>query len=184
MSEGDIEATTSYADTLRARLVMAYEACELSDLARAAVPIGEHELSTDGTTRSPGGVLADAVQVLMAAHHFLEAAVVFERMGGADWDLVGDVLGTSAHSARKRFAMAETRFRRELRSPEVIDSTGILGDPTWWRSHMIREPLEAALDLDDWVLRHEGGGGDGDLGVAPVSGRLGAVPSRSRHSRR
>ncbi|MFE2673179.1 hypothetical protein [Streptomyces hygroscopicus] len=38
------------------------------------------------------------------------------------------------------------------------------------RAHMTREPLETALDLDDWVLRHEDG--NNDLGTAPVSGGL------------
>jgi hypothetical protein len=35
---------------------------------------------------------------------------------------------------------------------------------------MVREPLEAARDLDDWVLRHDDG--DSPLGAAPVSGGL------------
>jgi len=167
MAERDAEATAPYPEAARARLVMAYEACELSDLARAAVPIGEHELNPDGTARAPGAVLADAARVLAGAQRLLEAAAVFERVAGADWQLIGEVLDVSAHTARVRFAMSEAAFREELLSPgsdEAADEAGRL------RAHIAREPLETALDLDDWVLRHADG--DGDLGTAPVSGGL------------
>ncbi|WP_330281069.1 hypothetical protein [Streptomyces sp. NBC_00588] len=178
MSADDIEAAASISDAARARLAMAYEACELSDLARAAVPIGERELSRDGTPGTPGAALARAAQVLLAAHRLLDAAVVFERAGGATWDTVGAATGTSAHAAHQRFAPAETRFKQALHSTASPDAAGtpdaanVPGDLAWWRSHLIREPLEAALDLDDWVLRHRDG--DDDLGAAPVSGGLGA----------
>ncbi|MFB6961790.1 hypothetical protein ACFCYB_33595 [Streptomyces sp. NPDC056309] len=169
MSEGDTGATVPYTDAARARLLMAYDACVLADLARGAVPIGAHELNTDGTTRAPGAVLADAARVLAAARRFFETAAVFERMGGADWQLIGDTLGVSPQAARARFAMAETGFREELllsdgRGPAEAGETSCL------RAYMAREPLETALDLDDWVLRHQDG--DDDLGAAPVSGGL------------
>jgi hypothetical protein len=126
-------------DASRARLAMSFEACELSDLARTTVPI-------EATTSA----LADAAQVLTAARRFLDAAVVFERARGASWQLIGDVLGLSAAEARDRFAGAEAHFRQQLRS------TG-----SEWRAYLVREPLEAAQDLDEWV-----GGG------TPVSGGL------------
>lgn len=170
MTERDAEATAPCTDAARARLVTAYEACELADLARAAVPIGEHELNPDGTPRAPGAVLADAARVLAAAQRFLEAAVVFERVGGADWQLVGDVLDVSVRTARVRFAMSEAAFREELLPSEGTGSGGAAGEASSLRAHMVREPLETALDLDDWVLRHEDG--DSDLGTAPVSGGL------------
>ncbi|MFC8124513.1 hypothetical protein [Streptomyces sp. NPDC057302] len=149
---------------------MAHEACELAGLARGAVPIGEHELCPDGTARSPGSVLADAVLVLRAAHRFFEAAAVSERLGGASWQVIGDVLGVEAQSARARFAAAESCFREELRSPEEALVTHAVDGGGWWRAYTAGNPLEAAHDLDDWVLRHEDG--DGDLGTAPVSGGL------------
>ncbi|MDX2733385.1 hypothetical protein [Streptomyces sp. PA03-2a] len=166
MIEGGSGATAPYTDAARARLVMAYEACELADLARAFVPIGEHELNPDGTNRWPGTVLADAARVVGAAQRFFEAAAVFERMGGADWQVIGDVLEVSARTAQVRFAMAETAFR-ELLSPERGPAAGEAGR---LRAYMAREPLEVALDLDDWVLRHEDG--DSGLGTTPVSGGL------------
>ncbi|MGP4084248.1 hypothetical protein [Streptomyces sp. KR55] len=64
MIEDGTEATILHTDAARAKLVMAYEACELADLARAFVPIGEHELRPDGTSCLPGTVLADAAQVI------------------------------------------------------------------------------------------------------------------------
>jgi hypothetical protein len=131
----------TYTDASRARLVLSFEACELSDLARAMVPIDE-------TTAA----LADAAEVLVAARRFLDAAVVVERTGGASWQLIGDVLGLSAAEARDRFEAAEARFRQRLHSAD-----------DGWHAYMVREPLEAAEDLDDWV----GSGG------APVSGGLG-----------
>ncbi|MFF2850882.1 hypothetical protein ACFVT5_31800 [Streptomyces sp. NPDC058001] len=153
-----------YTDATRARVVASYEACELAELARAAVPIGAHELNPDGTVRSAGSLLTDAAHVLAAAHRFFEAAAVYERLGGADWECVGDVLDVSAHTARERFAPAEARFRAEPHSPMATR------EGNGWRAHLAREPLEAALDLDDWVRRHADG--DTDLGVAPVSGGL------------
>ncbi|MFG2497464.1 hypothetical protein ACGFSB_04530 [Streptomyces sp. NPDC048441] len=177
MTDDDsLAAAPSYTDAGRARVVMAYEAYELADLARAAVPIGGHELRSDGGVESPGSVLADAAHVLRAARRFFEAAVVFERLGGASWQRVGDVLGTEAATARVRFAMAEACFREQLRSPESVradtgdGADGADGEMSWWRGHIPADPLETALDLDDWVLRHADG--NDDLGTAPVSGGL------------
>ncbi|MFJ2564375.1 hypothetical protein ACIP6V_08310 [Streptomyces sp. NPDC088770] len=174
MSDGDKEAGAPYTDTARARLLMAYDACVLADLARASVPVGAHELNADGSTRAPGAVLADAAHVLAAARRLLESAAVYERTGGADWQLIGDVLGVSPQAARARFAVAETGFREELLLP---GRTGT-GAASCLRAHMAREPLETALDLDDWVLRHQDG--DGDLGPAPVSGGLARTDPRRR----
>ncbi|MGP4084245.1 hypothetical protein [Streptomyces sp. KR55] len=145
---------------------MSYEACELADLARAFVPIGESELNPDGTNRSPGTVLVDAARVVAAAERFFEAAAVFERMSGVDWQLIGDVLEVSPRAARVRFAMAEAVLRELLSS----ERGPVAGETEQLRAYMAREPLEMAFDLDDWVLRHEDG--DSDLGTTPVSGGL------------
>lgn len=166
MSDSDSVTTASYTDAARARLVLAYEACELSDLARAFVPIREHELNPDGTIPTPGGLLADAAQVVAAAQRFFEAAAVFERVGGADWQVIGDALAVSARTVHVRFATAEAAFR-ELLPPERGSVEGGAGR---LRAYMAREPWEVAGDLDDWVLRHDDG--DSDLGTTPVSGGL------------
>ncbi|MGW0906113.1 hypothetical protein [Streptomyces sp. NPDC002853] len=159
-----------FTDTARARLAMAYEACELTEIARAAVPIGEHELRPDGTAHSPGSALSDAAHVLRAAQRFFEAAVVYERFGGASWQVVGDFLGVDAPTARARFTAAESCFREELRASQSVAATHIPTRAGWWRDYAADNPLEAARDLDDWVLRHADG--DGDIGTTPVSGGL------------
>ncbi|MEV0112430.1 hypothetical protein AB0H77_04105 [Streptomyces sp. NPDC050844] len=172
-AETMMDGASAYTEAARARLAAAFEACDLADLARAAVPIGEHELRPDGGVSSPGSVLADAAQVLAAARRLLEAAAVFERIGGASWQLIGDILGVEARSARVRFALAEAKVREELRRP---DEAGPQAEAGWWRTYATGAPLEAARDLDDWVLRHADGEGDGGgesgLGTAPVSGGL------------
>jgi hypothetical protein len=145
-----------------ARLVMAFEACELSDLARELVPVDEDEPRTDA--------LADAARVLAAAHRFVIATVVHERVAGAGWSAIGDALGLPAAAAQERYAAAEARFRARLRSAaDEPEPAGPPGELSWWRAHIVREPREAALDLDDWVLRHEDGG---HHGATPVSGGL------------
>ncbi|UUU22936.1 hypothetical protein [Streptomyces sp. DSM 40750] len=129
-----------YTDLSYARLLTSYEAYELAELARAAVPIGAHEPGPGGTPAAAGAVLADAVRALTAAHRLVEAAVVYERLGGTDPRLIGALLDLPPHTAA-----------------------------SWWRPLTRTAPLEAALDLDDWVLRHEDGD---DLDTAPVSGGL------------
>lgn len=176
MTEIGAGAAAPYTDAARARLVMAYAACELADFARFAVPIGEHELNPDGTTCAPGTALAHAARVLTLAERFFEAAVVFERVGGADWQVIGDVLQVSPETTRARYAMSEAAFSALL--SEEDHATGAAGEVTSLRAYMVREPLEIALDLDDWVLRHSDG--DNGLGTAPVSGALARRDTRRR----
>lgn len=85
--------------------------------------------------------------------------------------------GADARTARDRFAAAESCFREELRSPAEVSPTGAHDGTGWWRAYTAGNPLEAARDLDDWVLRHGDGDGDGggDLGPTPVSGGLHAL---------
>lgn len=173
MTEGQTETHgPRYTQASCARLVMAYEAYELAELARTAVPIGARELTPDGIARSPGSLLADAAHILTAAHRLVEATTVFERLGGTGWQVIGDVLGISARAAQDRFAEVTVRFRKHVLSPE--DNGCADPGTVSWRQYMAREPLESALDLDDWVLRHEDG--DSDLGAAPVSGGLVRMP--------
>ncbi|MEV0777106.1 hypothetical protein ACIBLA_19605 [Streptomyces sp. NPDC050433] len=148
MAGGDTGAP--YPQAARARLEMAFAAYELAELARAAVPIGKHELCADGAGRPAGATSGDAAQVLAAAHRFFTAAVAFER------------------------------FRDDSRSAEADDSdeASTSDEPrhevSWWRAYLAAAPLEAARDLDDWVLRHRDG--EPDPGPAPVSGGLTGRP--------
>lgn len=174
MAEDDTGAAAApYTNAARARLVAAYEACEPAELVRAAVPIGDREPNPDGTATDPGSVLADAARVLVAARRYVEAAAVFERPGGPSWELIGEVLGVSAHTARYGSRRQRPASGRDCSPPPgrtTVEPRGSCGEVSWWRASMAREPLEAALDLDDWVLRHRDG--DTELGTAPVSGGL------------
>lgn len=80
---------------------------------------------------------------------------MFERVRGADWQLIGDVLDVPPETARVRFAMSEAAFWEELLSPEGTRSGQAAAEVSSLRAYMAREPLEMALDLDDWVLRHD-----------------------------
>ncbi|MFC8823824.1 hypothetical protein ACFT9I_00485 [Streptomyces sp. NPDC057137] len=150
MAEGHTETpytdTDTYTSMARARLEMAFAAYELTELARSAVPIGEHELNPGSAVRPAGSPPADAAQVLAAARRFYEAAATFERFR------------TDPLSAE------------ENASSGANSSTEACGEASWWRSYLTVAPLEAARDLDEWVLRHRDG--DPDLGTAPVSGGL------------
>ncbi|MFC4944343.1 hypothetical protein [Pseudonocardia sp. GCM10023141] len=116
-----------------ARLLAAYEACELSDLARSAVTTG-------------GSLLDDAAQVLRAALRYAEAAAAAARVEGAGWDDIGAALGMAPERARERFAAAEERLRA------AADPDPVAGG--WWRHHARRDPDELAADLADWVRRN------------------------------
>ncbi|MET4922692.1 hypothetical protein P3L51_10080 [Streptomyces sp. PSRA5] len=146
MAEGDTRSPYTDTDTARARLEMAFAAYELTELARSAVPIGEHELTPGSTVRPAGSTSADAARVLAAARRFYEAAATFERLRDGP-------LSAEANA-----------------STETDATTEAGGEVSWWRPYLAVAPLEAARDLDDWVLRHRDG--DPGLGSAPVSGGL------------
>lgn len=156
------EIVQDLTDAARARLSMAYEACELAELARLAVPIDPQELRADGTAQDPASVLTEGARILAAAHRYVDAAVVVARLGGADWRLIAETLGVAEHVAEQRFEPAEARFGDHAPAGS--------GPGNWWRAHLIDEPVEAALDLDDWVLHHLDG--EDDPGPTPVSGQL------------
>ncbi|MBK1787686.1 hypothetical protein [Prauserella cavernicola] len=90
----------------------------------------------------PGATLAEALGVLAAARRLCASAAEFERLHGASRDELGAALARARDGS---------------------------GDTSWWREHLLRHPLEAALDLDDWVRHHTDGD---DPGPAPVSGIL------------
>ena len=108
-----------------ARIALSYEACELSELARAAVP----------TTRSTTEALTDAAQILQATHRYLAATILAAEADGIPWPEIAAL----------------------LTNPDPAQS--------FWRTHLLAHPHEAAEDLDDWVTRHP----DQDPGPLPVS---------------
>jgi hypothetical protein len=97
-----------------ARIALSYEACELAELARLAVP----------TTRSTTEAVADAAQILQAAHRFLAATIIAAEADGLPWPVIANLLDAG----------------------DAASST--------WRTRLLANPHEAAEDLDDWVIRH------------------------------
>ncbi|TDO44092.1 hypothetical protein EV643_117115 [Kribbella sp. VKM Ac-2527] len=73
-----------YSPAARARVALSYEACQLAETARRAVPIAPTELHADGT---PAWALDIATDLLEATARYLEAVVVFTRLTGAHLDL-------------------------------------------------------------------------------------------------
>jgi hypothetical protein len=65
-----------------ARIALSYEACELSELARHAVP----------TNRSTTEAVADAGRILQAAQRFLAAAVLAAEADGITWPEIAQLL--------------------------------------------------------------------------------------------
>jgi hypothetical protein len=108
-----------------ARIALSYEACELAELARRAVP----------TDRSTTEAVVEAGRILQAAQRFLTATILAAQADGIPWPEIADLL-TSAEP-----------------------------DHSTWRTHLLRDPHEAAEDLDDWVIRHA----EEPTGPAPVS---------------
>lgn len=145
-----------YSPAARARVALSYEACQLAETARRAVPIAPSELNAGGT---PASALDAATDLLQATARYLEALVVFARLTGADWPQIATHLNLPEGLTRVRYATAEPRFRTLLTSPPTTD---------WWRSHLLQDPLEAAQDLDDWLHHHT----DHPLPPTPVSGPL------------
>lgn len=84
----------------------------------------------------------------------------------------GSTLADAAEvlAAAQRFFEAATAFERVRENGPPAEVNTARGEPSWWRAYVTLAPIEAARDLDDWVLRHQDG--DADLGPTPVSGSL------------
>jgi hypothetical protein len=169
IEDGDADAP--YTDATRARMVMAAEARELSNMARAFVPIVEYELAADGTAMSDGMWVGDATRLVAAAHRVLEAVVVFERLGGTSWQRLADMLDMTKQAVHEKFSDAEARFRNELAVPENPEYTGTFGELRYRLHHAARDPEDTARELDDWLAHHREPT-EPDHDVAPVSGGL------------
>jgi hypothetical protein len=68
-----------------ARIALSYEACDLAELARLAVP----------TDRSTAEAIAEAGRILQAAQRFLAATIQAAEAEGIPWPVIADLL-TSA----------------------------------------------------------------------------------------
>lgn len=159
---GDPDEDSPYtADTL-ARLALSVAARELADFAREFVPIHPEHAAPDGT------LFADALRLYARAERVVELAVVYERLSGTGWPVLGEVLGMTKQSAHERYAEAEKRFREALADPET---TNEFGTPYNRLPAGADDPDEWAQRLDRWVRRHREPG-DVDRDEHPVSAGL------------
>lgn len=120
-------------------------------VARVALSYEACQLAETAGAAVPVAVeeLSAARAVLQATDRYVGAVVAVARLRGESWQEIAAALGRSEESLRH------------------LESGG-----DWWREHLLRDPDEAASDLDDWVRRHL----DCDEGPAPVSGVLGQAP--------
>ncbi|MGC4942511.1 hypothetical protein [Kribbella sp. DT2] len=118
-------------------------------VARVALSYEACQLAETAGAAVPAAVeeLAAARAVLQATDRYVDAVVAFARSRGESWQQIAAALGRSEESIRCVVQPADD----------------------WWRTHLLQDPDEAAVDLDDWVGRHL----DCDPGPAPVSGVLG-----------
>ncbi|QNE20843.1 hypothetical protein F1D05_26675 [Kribbella qitaiheensis] len=68
-----------------ARIALSYEACELSELARHAVP----------TDRSTTEAVAEAGRILQAAQRFLAATLLAAQADGMPWPAIAELLASA-----------------------------------------------------------------------------------------
>jgi hypothetical protein len=117
-------------------------------VARVALSYEACQLAETAGAAVPTAVeeLAAARAVLQATDRYVDAVVTVARSRGESWPQIAAALGRSEDSIRCVEQPAND----------------------WWRTHLLQDPDEAAVDLDDWVGRHL----DGDPGPAPVSGVL------------
>ncbi|UJW28675.1 hypothetical protein L3Q67_25760 [Saccharothrix sp. AJ9571] len=162
-------AQPPYTTASLARLVVADAARELAERAAGLVPISGNELSEDGKTAYPGELLSTAAGVLAQARELFTAAAIAERMGGASWQQLGDVLGITRQSAQDRFGTAEQEFRGHLALPQNPDYIGEFEQVRLDRA--AREPDVTAAELDLWVHHHHQDHA-GEPDPHPVSGGL------------
>ncbi|GGJ90555.1 hypothetical protein GCM10011583_22470 [Streptomyces camponoticapitis] len=133
----------------------------------------------EGGTGAPYTDAARArLEMAFAAYELAELARTAVPIG--EYELRPDGTARSAGSASAdaaqvlaaalRFCEAAAAFERFGEEPRSGETKAPAGVGSWWRPYLAAAPLEAARDLDDWVLRHQDG--DRDPGAAPVSGGL------------
>jgi hypothetical protein len=144
-----------------ARLAHARAAYELSD--RLASEVSTY---ADGFGR--GAFLTEqAATVCAEAQALLADAVVADRVRGASWADLGEALGTSAESARERFARAEQEFRDAVLFPHRGTDGG--GPGYTAAPYAVEEPDWVRERLDAWVVERRRSSGPGRDEPEPVT---------------
>ncbi|HEX6359475.1 hypothetical protein [Actinophytocola sp.] len=149
MTPPDTDSGTLLAeDAHRARLVLSVQAAKLS--ASCRVLVAGH----DATRREPGALVATAATLAGHAEHVLTLAVIAERMAGASWQNIGDVLGITRQSAWTRFAGAAETFeqRRPRLVPDNEDLVELVRRALDVLEHVEAYTQDTAPDAEPWVV--------------------------------
>jgi len=146
-----------------ARLAYSQACRELGDSARAQVPTVH-----DGWLRACE-LLADALRLRADAEQVVELAIAFERVKGASWREIADVLELSSPTARERYAPVVDDIRDAIL---FACREGRDGAPGCWACPPgVEDPDTTARALDAWVARHREPT-DPERGDSPVSDGL------------
>jgi hypothetical protein len=149
------------------RLAYSHAAYELSE--RLVSEVGTY---SDGHGR--GAFLTEeAVTMVSEAKPLLEAAVVADRLRGADWAVVAEALGVSVGAAEERFGSAERVFREAVLFPHRYPETG--GPGYTVAPYAVEEPDWVRERLDRWVVEHRRSSGPDRDEPAPVTRGLAAM---------
>ena len=157
----------AYTPAMLARLAHAHAAFDLSERLVS-------EVSTYADSFGRGAFLTEQAATAAAdAAAFLEAAVIADRLRGAAWGDVAEVLGTSPEDARERFALAEQEFRDALLFPHRYSENGSLGYTV--APYAVEEPDRVREQLDAWVVEHRRSSGPDRDEPQPVTRGLTAM---------
>jgi hypothetical protein len=154
-----------YSRAARLRVVLANHAAEIADLAAALVPADADD------DADAGAFIRAAHRVTLQAQDLLATAIAWERLQGASWEVAGQELGVSGHSAHEQHAGAVARAEDAVTVAWLLAGEGGAG------SAAERAPAETARHLDCWLARQPRPGvvGPGPAWVGPVSGHLPAM---------
>lgn len=134
----------------------AWDACVVADIARDVIVENANRRRDSGIAPA-GSLVAHAAHLMAAARRHLDAAVVHERLRGSSWEEIAGVLNAPAVVVETRFSPVETRFHDSVSGKDPNADEVLVGD-AWWRTYPLLHPEEAALDVDDWVARHDDSG--------------------------
>jgi hypothetical protein len=158
MAESQMPAPVAGAPYTRgalARLALGATAREVSDFARAMVPIASQTMSGDAA-----GGLADAARLVALAEELLQRAVVLAREEDrASWGDVGEALEMSRQAAHERWGDAYRRWSAALDDVDaaaaITSGPGAGATPTPpGLPEGVVDPDQSAERLDAWVRRH------------------------------
>ncbi len=126
-----------------ARLSLSYDAREFSDSAHSAVS------RTSDSYQEPAGFSRYASSIRYEALSVVSYAVISERRRGTDWEVIAKAVDRPLDEVKATFSSAESDFLTGVLFPVRHAMNGGLA---WQATPLgISEPVEKALELDQWI---------------------------------